>query len=306
MPELSIPVSGPGELRLTWEFVPTEVPVPEPEPQPEGKVMYGWYQDGNDVADGQAVEADLGKKFACYRYFASSWGLPSENAKKAGKGRLLLWSVKADTWSSVAKHEAWVPIMEAWAEHAEPVIVIFYHEPHDNLGTGRTADQYKAVYQAMSVAREAVQANNVLLGYCGTRSKVVENDPLWPGPVVDVLCHDSYNRVSGIADRTFADSWRSVLAVCEEVQRPLIIGEFGCLPSTHPDWGFDYDRNQWFRDAAAWIKSDELAKKWLKGFCYFHSRGYDRWKFTPDGEGEQGWIDAFVNDPYFTSTPFVV
>jgi hypothetical protein len=55
-----------------------------------------------------------------------------------------------------------------------------------------------------------------------------------------------------------------VLKVAAAHQKPLIIGEFGSPPS-------DGRRNEWFRNAAAWMKTDPDARAWLKGFAYYHA-----------------------------------
>ena len=92
----------------------------------------GWFrmplQDNTHVVEGQ---------IAANGYNSSSLdaalteGISSENAKKAGKGRLLLWSVKADNWAETAKVEKWVPIMESWADHGEPARCVLYYLQSD-------------------------------------------------------------------------------------------------------------------------------------------------------------------------------
>lgn len=170
--------------------------------------------------------------------------------------------------------------------------------------------------------------------------------------VIDVLCHDSYNQIppkpnpNQPANRLFGhasnedESWHQLLELADELEKPIVIGEWGSFAvdplegtdSTcdaggfHDDLktrltglGYAADRNGWFRQAAFFMKTDLLAQKWLKGFCYYHSR---RWMFVdvngdehPSGcsedtadrggvEGVDGWVDGFVNDSYFTGTPF--
>jgi hypothetical protein len=174
----------------------------------------------------------------------------------------------------------------------------------------------------------------ILIGYCavddwalGTnpKSKAAAGvDPLYPGSAnVDVLCHDAYNEISGTPDKSFADLWLPVLELCEEQGKPLVIGETGSKPgsefgtSLKTELGGSRDRDEWFEDAATFMETNELAREWLKGFCYYHSR---RWMFlatdgTPhlggyDGEvgpaveGKDGWIAAFRDNPYFKALPF--
>ena len=64
-------------------------------------------------------------------------------------------------------------------------------------------------------------------------------------------------------------------------------------------------RNDWFRNAATWLRTDPLARRWMWGFAYFHTL-HDTcpWDFLNQGDdGRLGWQDAF-RDPYFTGTPF--
>jgi hypothetical protein len=90
--------------------------------------------------------------------------------------------------------------------------------------------------------------------------------------------------------------------------KPLVIGEFGCHPSapTHPG-NPRHDRSQWFRNAAAYLRTDPDASRYVIGYCYFHSPPpkYDfqflRGPSAPDGK--EGWIEAFSHDDYFTGKP---
>jgi hypothetical protein len=75
------------------------------------------------------------------------------------------------------------------------------------------------------------------------------------------------------------------------------------------------DRGDWFRDGAAWIESNQDARDYFKGFCYYHVDNHDSsghwWRFVgPNTEfvndGKQGYIDGFVSNPYFKTVPIDV
>lgn len=256
--------------------------------------------------------------------------------------------------------------LQSW--NVEQVIFIFYHEPHDNsnmknestdltedppvysdeddAAAGRTAVAYKAVYAlindrwgANNYLKRDEAGGKILIGYCavddwalGTTGSNLAGagiDGLYPDSAdVDVLCHDGYNTINGVPDLKFSDIWEPIVDLCDDLGKPLIIGEVGSKPGAEfhanlkTSLGGTRDRDEWFREAAAWMKSNTNARKWLKGFCYYHSR---RWMFlNEDGtkhvsgysdkasgpvggvEGKDGWIAAFVNDPdgYFTGIPF--
>ena len=105
--------------------------------------------------------------------------------------------------------------------------------------------------------------------------------------------------------------WPKVVALAKGAGKPVVIGEFGCHPSapTHPG-NPTHDRDQWFRNAAAYLRSDVDASRYVLGICYFHSPPpvYDfqflRGPTAPDGK--QGWIEGFSHDDSFTSKPLPV
>ncbi len=212
----------------------------------------------------------------------------------------------------------------------------------DDAAEGRTAVAYKAVYERINdhwgtagYLKRDGNGGKILIGYCATddwalglnaNSKAASGvDPLLPALAdVDVFCHDGYNTINGTPDESFSSIWGPVVDLCETHQKPLIIGETGSKPgdefasSLKTELGGTRDRDEWFREAAEFMKTNTNARKWLKGFCYYHSR---RWMFLdddgtehpsgyvdqasgPDVEGKDGWIEAFTNDSYFTAAPF--
>lgn len=338
--------------------------------------MYGWHD--TNLTDATEVEAALGKGFAVFRAFQDTrLGLPSGSHKAyAEAGRLLIWSVKADDWGDVASgaQDAWInsvgSTLQSWS--VPRVIFVFYHEPGGNVnGTTRTAAKYNAAWQRISDKWHASGylqrdggSGKILLGYTEIKhgnAWPLEDDPLWTHSsgtlpaVIDLLTHDDYNEIHStngvVSNQLFGHSninsvagdvgecWYAMLQICEAVQKPLIIAEFGSVPgednAVHDDAGFSTDlknalismgyegnRDGWFDQAADFIKGEALARKWLRGFCYYHSRG---WVFLSDNgtaahptgedginsggpaggvDGRLGWIRSFVNDPYFTATQF--
>lgn len=162
------------------------------------------------------------------------------------------------------------------------------------------------------------------------------------------------NRLFGSADNV-QESWHQLLELSAEFEKPMIISEWGCFSVRQLDdaeirppgvddetcdaWGFhpdlierledtdpllpggpySGDRDGWFEQAAYFMKNDPLAKVWLKGFAYYHSR---RWMFsdtngdahlsgcsddttdTSGVEGIDGWMAAFVGDSHFKAESF--
>jgi hypothetical protein len=244
------------------------------------------------------------------------------------------------------QHEASIDAWVAYYKSLAPaqIIFVFHHEPHDNCKDlkpekgleGDAADFVKAYRYIGQKFRDA-NADNVLLGYCavlGTwankkasgSSVVGSGDKCWPGSdLVDVLCHDEYNSVganhspdpgnfadfTGSSWHSFQEEFEDAVILAKRLNKPIILGEIGSNHSTPLG-----DRGDWFRDGADWLTGDEDARAYFKGFCYYHVDNHDGsghwWRFTSDsgtmfkGDGKQGFIDAFVSDPYFKSEPFDV
>lgn len=93
-----------------------------------------------------------------------------------------------------------------------------------------------------------------------------------------------------------------MVALAAHQGKKLLIGEFGCAPSME-----GRSRDEWFRAAAQYAKTDPQASAHLIGACYYHSIHEGcRWDFLNQADGKQGWIDGFGSDDYFTSEPFPI
>lgn len=186
---------------------------------------------------------------------------------------------------------------------------------------------------------------NVRLGYCAVANywAVKEDKGLAPGgntlypgdSIIDVFCHDDYNwykaekwsTVNGQLSHTgdyngswskFESDWGPTITMCDAHKKPLVIGEFG---SDHGRGetgsnGEALTRDNWFINASTWIQTNTLAKKWMIGFCYFHSpEPTVNWQFTThdsSNDGLAGWKKGFVRSAtgtaqnYFLAVPHTV
>jgi hypothetical protein len=287
--------------------------------------MVGWHEDGDDIDGLRVHEAELGTRFALVRMY-QQWQLPARKvATMINDGRLVLVSHKppAGGWAAVASG-AEDPTIEALAEayrsFGREVLFSFHHEPHDDAsdvkgGSSGTAADYRAAWRRIRGIFDRVGAShsaggNVFFAYSATGSWALKaaaggpagsGDPLYPGDdLIDVFAHDRYNWAScrGDAWEEFASEWEPLVGLAAAHQKPLIAAEFGSPPA-------DGARNDWFRRAAAWLRTDPLARRWMWGVAYFHSL-HDTcpWDFLSHADdGRLGWQDAFRN-PYFTGTPF--
>lgn len=291
----------------------------------DGGVMIGWHEHGDDVDGLHASEAQLGTRFALVRMY-QQWQLPSPRiATMIGEGRLVLVSHKppAGGWAAVASG-AGDPMIRALAaayrNFGREILFSFHHEPHDDAsdvkgGSSGTAADYLAAWRRIRTIFDAEGASHsaggkVFFAYSATASWALKTaaggppgsgDPLYPGDdVIDVFAHDRYNWAScrGDAWEEFAAEWAPLVKLAAAHGKPLIAAEFGSPPA-------DGGRNDWFRQAAEWLRTDPLARRWMWGFAYYHSLHTTcPWDFLNHGDdGRLGWQDAF-RDPYFSGTPF--
>ncbi len=280
---------------------------------------------------------ELGKDFACIRVYMrpSHWGtVTAEFARVVRTGKLAVASHKPpavpDAWAKVVSggYDAEIAaIVDAHGQAGRETIFIFNHEPHEECSDiGHAPDrfrgtsaEYRAAHQYIVEKFRAAGATNVRFGYSGTDPGIfAATDLCYPGDgSVDVLCHDLYNWGDFRSQRDswteFNDPtrWPRAVELARAANKPLLIGEVGCHPSapTHPT-NPRHDRDQWFRNAARYLRTDPVASRHVIGLCYFHSPPprYDfqflRGPSAPDGR--QGWIEGFAEGKYFTSDPFPV
>ncbi|MEW6477269.1 MAG: hypothetical protein AB1679_33870 [Actinomycetota bacterium] len=314
-----------GFVAVAGAAVPATAGPVTPSRPGDGAVMVGWHEQGDSVDGLRAHEAELGTRFALVRMY-QQWQLPARKvATMINDNRLVLVSHKppAGGWAAVASgaEDAMIEAMaEAYRSFGHEVLFSFHHEPHDDAsdvkgGTSGTAADYRAAWRRIRGVFDRVGAShsaggNVFFAYSATGSWALKagaggsagsGDPLYPGDdLVDVFAHDRYNWAScrGDAWEEFASEWAPLVALAAAHRKPLIAAEFGSPPAAGA-------RNDWFRRAATWLRTDPLARRWMWGFAYYHSL-HDTcpWDFLSHGDdGRLGWQDAF-RDPYFTGTPF--
>ncbi|MGH9001408.1 MAG: hypothetical protein ACRDY7_18695 [Acidimicrobiia bacterium] len=292
---------------------------------PSGAVMVGWHEKGDDIERLRAHEAELGTPFALVRVF-EQWEAPGPNVDTLVAGnRLVFVSHKPPSagWGVVAsgaEDAVIAALADKYGAYEQEVLFTFHHEPHDDAtdlkgGAAGTSAEYVAAFRRIHrifVERGAHTSagGNVSFAYVATGSWALEEsgdgppgsgDPLYPGDdVVDVFAPDRYNWASCRDDewRSFEEDWRPLVELAARRGKPLIAAEMGAPPAGGR-------RNQWFVEAAEWMRTDPLAREWLWGFAYYHSL-HDTcpWDFLNQDDGAAGWREAFGDDPYFTGVPF--
>ena len=296
---------------------------------PEGALMLGWHEDGDDIDALKRHERALGKRFAIVRTY-HQWQLPGRRVDAmVAEGRLPLVSHKPPApgrggWSAVAsgREDKMIrALARKYRAYGRQVIFSFHHEPHDDAsdvkrgGRYGTAAQFKAAWRRLHAifAREgavATAGGNVYFAYVATSNWMLLGSPpgsadtMYPGDdVVDLFAHDKYNWAS--CHRTkwveFEEMWSPILDLAAARQKYIIPAEWGSPPAAGR-------RNEWFRKAAHFMKTDPRARQWMLGFAYYHSfHDNCHWDFMNQGnDGKVGWTEAFSHDPYFVGTPFAL
>ena len=284
-------------------------------------VMLGWHEKSDDVNLMKQREQRLGKRFAIVRLY-NQWQLPYRRVDQmVGEGRLVLSSHKPPDsgWRAVAsgREDALIRRLAAkYKSYRREIVFIFHHEPHDDAADVKRGGRYGTSRDFVAAWRRIHRifvergahvstGGNVLFGYSATGSQALADgdgsgDVMYPGDeYVDILAHDRYNWAGCRREKweQFSENWAPLVRLAATRNKPLIPAEFGAGPGG--------DRNEWFRNAANWIKTDPLASKYMVGFAYYHSF-HDNcpWDFMNHGDGVQGWQEAFADDPAFLGEPF--
>jgi len=318
----SVLVRSPiGGARLASAIVPARAP--------DGGLMIGWHEQGDDLTALREHERQLGKRFAIVRIY-QQWALPGRKIDElVADGRLVLVSHKppapaAGGWGAVAsgREDAMIrALADKYRSYGRQIIFSFHHEPHDDAsdvkagGQYGTSTQYKAawrrIYGIFAEEHAAAGAGgNVYFGYIATWNWMLRGNPpgsadaMYPGDdVVDLFAHDKYNWAS--CQRTkweeFGAMWSPILDLAAAHHKYLIPAEWGSPPAGGR-------RNDWFRNAAHFMKTDPRARQWMLGFAYFHDfHDNCHWDFMNQGnDGKDGWKDTFSTDPYFVGTAFAL
>lgn len=294
-----------------------------------GEMMIGWHEDGDDMAALKAHERALGKRFAIVRTY-QQWNLPGRKVDEmVADGRLALVSHKPPSpgnggWKAVAsgREDATIrALARKYRAYGRQIIFSFHHEPHDDAsdvkpgGRYGTSAQYTAAWRRIHdiFVREHAAASgggNVYFAYVATSNWMLRGNPagsadtMYPGDAyVDIFAHDKYNWAScqrrGWED--FGEMWSPILDLAAAHQKYLIPAEWGSPPAGGR-------RNDWFRKAAHFMKTDPRARQWMLGFAYYHSfHDNCHWDFMNQGnDGKDGWIDSFSKDSYFVGAPFAL
>ena len=278
----------------------------------------------------QRLGDDLGRRPAAVRLYYD-WQIPHAThscvAKAFGAGILPVVSHKPGSggWKAWAENTATGPTIRELArwyrQFNREFVMVFHHEPHDDVnGTTNTAALYRS---AQKTAKRvfAEEGTKVLWGYSFT-SKALAGSPhgsadaLYPGdPTVDLEMYDGYNWYIYHRARwkSFAEIYRVAIDMGKRRGNLVMPAEYGSHPSAD-----GHSRDQWFREAAAWMKHDPDARRVMIGALMYHSDHVDdhgRSHWTIDrgpGGGWSGYQDAYVRDTvhnghdasYFRSQPF--
>jgi hypothetical protein len=291
--------------------------------------MVGWHEDGDDLGKLREHERALGKRFAIVRSY-QQWALPGAKVDALVKdGRLVLVSHKPPVpekggWAAVAdgREDRMIhALARRYRAYERQVIFTFHHEPHDDAADvkaggryGRSGD-YRAAWRRIhdifvAEGAAAIAGGNVYFGYVATSNWMLRGDPagsgdmMYPGDAyVDLFAHDKYSwgECRGERPVEFADMWSPILDLAAAHHKYVIPAEWGAAPSRG-------QRNEWFRRAAEFMKSDPRARQWMIGFAYYHSfHDGCHWDFLNQGsDGRDGWLSAFSADPYFVGEPFAL
>jgi hypothetical protein len=301
-----------------------------PPPRPAtGGLMIGWHEDGDDLEKLRTHEQVLGKRFAIVRTY-QQWQLPNRKVDAlVNDGRLVLVSHKPPLpseggWAAVAngrEDKTIRALARKYRSYGRQIVFTFHHEPHDDAsdlkrsGLYGRSSAFKAAWRRIHkffVAEGAAAAagGNVYFGYVATSNWMLRGSPpgsadqLYPGDeYVDLFAHDKYDWGScrGEPSVEFADMWAPILDLAAAHRKYVIPAEWGAAPAGGR-------RNEWFRRAAHFMKTDSRARQWMIGFAYYHSFHDDcHWDFlNQKSDGKPGWISAFSADPYFVGQPFAI
>lgn len=295
--------------------------------------MLGWYDEkGYSGTNGlKDMEATLDTQFAMTRVYDQWWpDISSTTTQALNDGKLVLVSHKpekvANAWITIANggKDADITAMVNYYKGLAPkkLIFIFNHEPHTNGAdaaakspTYGNMSDFVAAFRRIALAFKAANATNVKIGYCAVANfwacrgtPVGKGDHGYPGDdVVDVLCHDDYNFFTNLNPSNW-DSLETVMtksvALAKRLKKPLIWGELGCQYGANGE-----DRNTWWTDGAAYLKTGDAAT-YVLGFCYYHVDNHKNsgnyWRFAqgqyaPDGK--TGFINHLSHDSYFLTSP---
>jgi hypothetical protein len=278
----------------------------------------------------QRLGDDLGRRPAAIRIYLD-WKVPNPKhscvvrafragmlpvvSHKPGRGGWKAWARNTATGPTIRELARW------YKQFDREFVMVFHHEPHDDVnGTTNTASYYR---QAQKTAKRIFteEGTRVIWGYSFTSkafagSPTGSADPTYAGDApVDLEMYDGYNwyRYHRTGWKSFAQIYRVAVETGKRRGNLVMPAEYGSHPSAD-----GHSRDQWFRDAARWMKHDPDARRVMIGAIMYHSDHVDdhgRSFWTIDRNGGGGWSgyqDAYVRNTdhngyeahYFQSRPF--
>jgi hypothetical protein len=258
------------------------------------------------------VEGELGRHLDIERiYLGWDANLPTPmvtGTLASGHIPLVSWGARkrngtAVRWSAIANgsQDAWIASRaDALRGLGRPVMLIFHHEPEDDLDEFGTPAEFAAAWRHVVSVFRARGATNVVWVWTMMSWTFGPRAPhpaasYYPGDdFVDWLAADAYNWYPCRTQR-----WRSLTNVVAAFRtwgrahgKPLMLAEWGVPEDTATP---DLQRKaQWFAEARAAMKKMPE----LKAFVYFSSdRDCDWW--LDSSPASLSAFTAMAKDPYF-------
>lgn len=278
----------------------------------------------------QRLGDDLGRRPAVIRIY-SEWKVPNvthscaAKAFRAGVVPVISHKPGPGGWKAWAQNTATGPTIRELArwykQFDREFVMLFHHEPNDDVnGTTNTPFYYR---EAQKTAKRIFneEGTKVIWGYSFTSKALVGSppgsaDPLYAGDaVIDLEMYDGYNWYAyhRTGWKSFAQIYKVAVETGKRRGNLVMPAEYGSHPSAD-----GHSRDQWFQDAASWMKNDPDARRVMIGAIMYHSDHVDdhgRSYWTIDrkaGGGWSGYQDAYVRNTiyngyeagYFKSEPF--
>lgn len=277
----------------------------------------------------QTLGDELGRRPAAVRIYYQ-WQIPdpvhSCAAKAFRAGLLPVVSHKpgAGGWKAWAENTASRPTIRELArwykQFDREFVMIFHHEPNSDANSTTNTPYYYREGQKTAKRIFEEEGTKVIWGYSFTSKAFVGSPPgsadaFYAGDsTVDLEMYDGYNWY--LYHRTKWKSFAEIYQVAVETGKRrgnlVMPAEYG----SHPSSG-GHSRDQWFRDAAHWMRTDRDARTVMIGAVMYHSDHVDdhgRSHWTIDRKAGGGWLgyqDAYVkrtrqngySPGYFKSTP---
>jgi hypothetical protein len=194
--ELLAHISRPDDSTLVFDFETRELL----------KTAFGAWVNRAEVVgdwwvDSQSLEVDLGRSLDLYRtYHPATTPPPSTREREVvglGKRILINWK-PTENWPSAGGSDPTVntriaSVAVALRNLLEPIDLVIYHEPKDNVSTTNTIAAYRAMWRNVATIFNDSGAINVRLVYVATgypTNRTVELQ-LFP-PEADTAFYDPY------------------------------------------------------------------------------------------------------------------